>query len=133
MTMKLTRSLLVPTLVLSLVPGVCFAQSLNDWVGLFYIGAGIILTAGLLFYGAGMVVWVVRLNTFPTNRDYAIELLEWAVTILFVLIVLLAVVHYTQVNTRVVLIIIALLLVFFVGRAVVQSGGGGEEGEHGGH
>lgn len=73
-------------------------------------------------------MWSVRLGTFPTNRDEAIHILEWAVAILFVLILVLAAVHFTQMNTRVVLIIVAVVILFFVARLVASArGGGGDE------
>lgn len=117
----------LPLFALLALPEICFAQTLASWVGLFNIMVGIVLVAAFLFYGGGMVMWVVRRNTWPTNRDEAIHVLEWSVTILFVLIVLLAIVHFTQVHTDIVLIIIAIVIVFFVARLIAQSGGKGEE------
>jgi hypothetical protein len=116
---------------LLLAPSVCFAQTLSAWVGLFNIMVGLMLVAAFLFYGAGLIVWAVRLNTFPTNRDFAIELLQWAVTILFVLIILLFIVQFTQDHARDVLIVLGILVVFFVTKLVLSStGSSGEKEEH---
>lgn len=131
--MRTSLRIALITTPLLVVPAVAAAQTLSAWVGLLYIMAGLMLTAAILFYGGGMVLWAVRLNTFPTNRDYAIELLQWAVAVLFVLILMLAIVQFTQNNTRVVLIILAVLLIVFVARAIARSGGSkgaGEESEH---
>lgn len=120
---------LAPLLVLA--PGVAFAQTLSAWAGLFYIMVGLMLVAAFLLYGGGLILWVVRLNTFPTNRDFAIRILEWAVAVLFVLILLLAIVQFTQNNVRTILIILALILVFIIARVVATSGGSSkEEKEH---
>ena len=131
--MRTPLRIALATTPLLVVPGVAAAQTLSAWVGLLFIMAGLMLTAAILFYGGGMVLWAVRLNTFPTNRDYAIELLQWGIAVLFVLILMLAIVQFTQNNTRTVLIIIAVLLVFFIGRAVARSGGSGGGEKEVGH
>lgn len=69
---------------------------LTQAVGLFNIFVGLMLAAALLLYGGGFVLWVTRLGSWPSPRDYAIELTAWAPTILFVLIVLLAITQFLQ-------------------------------------
>jgi hypothetical protein len=118
---------------LLLLPELCSAQTLSSIVGLFNIMVGLMLVAAFLLYGGGLVLWAVRLGTFPTNRDYAIEVMQWSVAVLFVLIILLAIVQFTQNYTRSALIIVAIILVFFVARLVALSRNSHEEEGGGGH
>jgi hypothetical protein len=93
-----TVSLVVRIFPLSatLLPAVASAQTITETVGLFNIFVGLMLTAAILFFVAGLVVWATRLGTYPTYRTEAIHIMEWGVVILFMLIVLLAVVHFFQ-------------------------------------
>jgi hypothetical protein len=71
-------------------------MTLEVVAGVFNIFAGLMLVAAVLLMGTGAVLWIVRLGTYPTYRDEAIELMKWAVTVLFVLIVLLVVARIVQ-------------------------------------
>lgn len=80
-------------------PSVASADILPEFVGLFNIFVGLMLVAAFLSMGAGLIVWGVRLGTYPTYRDEGIQLMRLAVTILFVLIVLLALAQFVQKHT----------------------------------
>lgn len=85
---------------------------------------GLMLTAALLTYGLGFVIWLTRLGTWPTYRTEAIKIMEWSVVILFVLVVLLAIVQFFQYHPReaafvvsaIVAIIIVGIIVFLASR-----------------
>ncbi len=87
---------LFPTLAIVLLPGVASAQILSNVAGLFNIFVGLMLTAAFMCMGTGVVLWIARLGTWPTYRDYAIEWMMWGVAVLFVLVILLAIVQFVQ-------------------------------------
>ncbi|MFA7309465.1 MAG: hypothetical protein WC050_01035 [Candidatus Paceibacterota bacterium] len=82
--------------ILLLLPTVAFADILPRVAGFFNIFVGLMLVAAFLCMGTGMLLWVVRLSTYPTYRDEGILLMMWGVAILFVLLVLLAIVQFIQ-------------------------------------
>jgi len=81
-------------LLLLALPHVVFAQTFGQVVSLFNIFVGLMLVAALLTYGVGFVVWITRLGTWPTYRTEGVKVMEWAVVILFVLVVILAIVQF---------------------------------------
>ena len=91
-----------PTLALAslfalMLPGVAFAQTLSVVTGVFNIIVGLMLVAAFLLYFGALVAWFVRRGAWPSYRDETIHLMKWAVAILFVLAVVLAVVRFVQV------------------------------------
>ncbi len=92
----LTRFSLSAAPIVALTPIVAHAQALSRVVGLFNAFVGLMLTAAILSYCVGFVVWIIRLGTWPTYRTEAIKIMEWSVVILFVLVVLLAIVQFFQ-------------------------------------
>ncbi len=102
-------------------------------IALFNIVVGVMLTFSILLMGGGLMLWYVRLGTYPTYRDEAILMMQWAVTILLVLAVLLWIAQLVQTHmaqaTMVVGAIVAAAVVYFVGTTLMASGGHEEE-EH---
>ncbi len=97
-----------------LVPGIVSAQTLSAVAGVFNIFIGLMLvTAFLLFFG-GLVVWFIRLGTSPTHRDEAISIMEWAVAVLFILVVLLAIAQFIQNHTAVASTVLGFIIVGLV-------------------
>lgn len=74
-------------------PFVAHAQVLTRVVELFNIFVGLLLTASILTFATGFVVWITRLGTWPTYRTEGVKIMEWAVVQLFVLVVLLMIVQ----------------------------------------
>jgi uncharacterized Tic20 family protein len=68
-------------------------------VGIFNVFVGLMLVAAFLLMGSGLMLWYLRLGTYPTYRDSAIEQMKWAVTIMFVLVVLLGIAQFVQRHT----------------------------------
>lgn len=107
-------------------------MDLSTVVALFNIIVGLMLVTAVLFMTGGIMLWYVRLGTFPTYRDTAIDMMQWAVAILFVLAVLLGVAQFVQTHMAASMIgvgvIIAAAVVYFVGTTMLASEG--EEEEH---
>ncbi len=104
--------------------------TLTQFVGLFNIFAGLMLTASLLLMGVACVMWVARLGTSPTHRDDALTLMQWAIAVLFTLIVLLFLVQYIQRHTATAMYVIGFLIIGVVIWGVVFAAkdlGGHEE------
>jgi hypothetical protein len=79
-----------------LLPGIASAQILPTVAGIFNIFVGLMLVVAFLVYAIGMILWFTRLGAWHSYRDEAIEYLKWAVAIMFVLVMLLAIVHFIQ-------------------------------------
>ena len=113
------RRFIVLLSLLAFLPGIAFAQTVTAVAGAFNIFVGLMLVAAFLLFFGGLIVWVIRLGTFPTYRDEAIEYMEWAVAVLFVLVVLLAVIQYVQNNTQTAMFILGVVIVGLVTWAVI--------------
>ena len=85
---------IAPAVSLLALPHVVLAQTFGQVVSLFNIFVGLMLVAALLTYGVGFVIWITRLGTWPTYRTQGVKIMEWAVVILFVLVVILAIVQF---------------------------------------
>lgn len=102
-------------------------------IALFNIVVGMMLVSSMLLMGGGLMLWYVRLGTYPTYRDRAIDMMQWAVAILFVLVVLLGVAQYVQTHMAVAVFALGTLIAAAVAYMVVTTmlaSGGGEEEKH---
>jgi len=77
-------------------PSLASAQVLSQIAGLFNILVGLMLVAAFLLFFGGVAMWASRLGTYPTYREDAIKLMQWGVTVLFVLAVGLAITQFVQ-------------------------------------
>lgn len=108
--------------------------SLTQLVGFLNILAGLMLTVSLLLMGAGIIMWFARLGTVGTYRDEAIEIMHWAVAVLFSLILILLVVQFIQHHTRSAVYLLGFVILGIFGYALLQdSGSGGEKKEGAAH
>lgn len=119
MNMHIVESIRLPVVTVvalfaSLCPMIAQALTLPQAIGFFHIAVGIILTGIVLLFITGFGVYIARFNTWPTHRDTAIRVLEWAVVMLFVLIVVLAIVNAIQHHGNIVLPILAFLILIIV-------------------
>ncbi len=101
-------------------------------VALFNIVVGLMLVASMLLMGGGLMLWYVRLGTYPTYRDDAIDIMQWGVAILFVLVVLLGVAQYVQTHLAETMLAIGVLIAAAVAYVVVSqmTAGGEDDKEH---
>lgn len=107
---------------------------LTQVVGIFNIFVGVMLVVALLLYGGALIMWVTRLGSWPSPRDEAIEMMAWAPTILFVLIVLLGIVQYVQrhpaAGASIVGFLVVLIAAWVIISLALHAGGGKKEEEH---
>ena len=110
-------------------PAAAYAQSIAGVVGLFNIFVGLMLTAAILTYAIGFIIWCTRLGTWPSYRTEAVKVMEWSVVILFVLVVLLAIVQFFQNHTRTAAYIASFIVIAVIIGAIVvlAAGAKGEE------
>lgn len=124
---RTARSPLVALAVLfaSLCPMSAQALTLPQAIGFFHIAVGLILTGIVLLFITGFGVYVARFNTWPTHRDAAIRVLEWATVMLFVLIVVLAIVsaiqHHGDIALPILAFIILIVVAFFAFRVFAAA------------
>ena len=111
---------IISALLVLALPSGAHALTLPQVVGFLHIGVGLILTGVVLLFVTGFSVYVARFNTWPTHRDAAIRVLEWAVVMLFVLVVVLAIVNAVQHHGDIALPILAFLIIVVVGFFIVR-------------
>ena len=95
------------------------SMSLGGLFGLFNVVAGLMLTAGLLMFFGGFVAYLTRLGL--EGRSDGLRYMSWGVTVLFVLIILLAIVHYIQFNPTIVYWIFGFLALCFLTWAILTT------------
>ena len=128
-----TRSfaLLIPAALVACMPAIASAMTFVQVLQLFNIFVGLFLTATILLFCTGVFVYFARLGTWPSHRDQAIKILAWAVVMLFVLVVLLAIVQWFERHTKTALFILAFAIVVVVLGFIIRAAatGGGEKKE----
>jgi len=95
-------------------PGSASALTLVQVVGLFYVAVGLLVSFTLGIFVVGVCIWIARFNTWPSHRESAIRILEWAVSMLFVLILLVALVYFIQRHSAIALSVLAFIAVVAV-------------------
>jgi|SRR3989344_5490887 len=95
--------------------------TLTQAAGLFNIFVGLLLTVSMILMGAGIMMWGVRLGTWPSYRTEAIRLMEWANGILFTLILLLLVSQFVQQHTATAAFILGLAIIGVVAWVAVKA------------
>lgn len=122
---------LLPLLTL-LSPSLALAQvnTTSQIAGLFNIFVGLLLTVAMLTYAVGLIMWFVRLGTWPTYRTEAIKIMEWSVAQLFVLVVLLAIVQFFQRHPQAAMYVLSFIVVVgIIAMAIYIASHSGEEKE----
>ena len=107
------------------------SASLAQAVGFLNILVGFMLVAAILFFVGGFMGWITRLGL--TGRDQGLKFMSWGVSILFVLVVGLALIRFVQFHTQLVLTLLALALVAlaaYVAIQVAKSSGEAEDTKH---
>lgn len=110
-------------------PSVAAAQSAAAVAGVFNIFVGLMLVSAFLLFFGGLVIWFIRLGTYPTFRDDAIEYMQWGVAILFVLIILLAAVQFVQNHTGTAMFVLGVVLVGLIAWAILTVASAPEKTE----
>lgn len=103
--------------------------SLSAVIGLFNIIVGLMLVAAFLMFFGGLAGYLTRLGL--VGREQGLHYMNWGVTILFVLIILIGIVQFFQFHPEVMFAILAFVVIAAVIWVVVKSlQEGGEEAEH---
>jgi len=87
----------------------------------FNLFAGIMLTASIGLFIGGFIIYLVRLGTWPTYRESAVQLMMWGVSILFTLVLVLAVQQFLLDHLMVAVVIGALIIIALVIWALASS------------
>lgn len=124
MSMRFTRFAIYGSLA-ALMPTPVFAMTFIQVLGVFHMFVGVFLVAIVLTFASGVFVYFVRLGTWPTHRDTAIEVLEWAISMLFVLIVILGVVRFFESYPYLALLLFGLAVLFVVLIYLLRAFAGG--------
>ncbi len=95
------------------------AFTLSAAFGLFNIVVGIMLVIAFLSFFAGLTGYLTRLGL--ENRIDGLRAMHWGVTILFVLVILLAIVNFLQFHTTFLLAVVGIIVVVFAAWAIVKS------------
>ena len=98
------------------LPGVALAQTASLFLGFFNICAGLMVVAAFLVFIGGFLRYLVVLGT--DHRKEGLNYMVWGVTILFVLVVLLAIVNMLQGPLA---FVIGIAIALFVCFAIVLS------------
>ncbi|MDO8482126.1 MAG: hypothetical protein Q7S75_03530 [bacterium] len=115
------------------LPLAASALALNQVLGFFNIVVGLLLTASVISFGAGLILYMTRYGTWP--REDAFPFMSFAITILFVISVLLAIIHFVVRHTSTALYVLAVIVFFCLAGIIlflVKSGGKKEEKRPGG-
>ena len=118
------------------VPSFVFAQTLFQVAGILNIFVGLMATAAVLTFAAGLGYYFARLGL--DSRKVGLHIMEWGVALVFVLIVLLALVRFVRLYTETVLAVISFGVLIFVIIALIhfaavgggKAAGGGKKEEH---
>ena len=109
----------------ALLPGTASAMTLVQFFGFLNIFVGLFLTLALILYGAAVIIYVTRFGC--PNRMESLDLIEWALTILFVLIVVLGVVQYFQSHPANMMYIIGAIVFLLIVGLIIYAYSGGEK------
>lgn len=132
MMSKRNVAFLLTGLSVLVVPVAANADVISKAVGLFNIFVGLMLTASILTYATGLIVWSTRLGSWPSYRTEAVKIMEWSVSMLFVLVVLLTIVQLLQNNAekaRYALSVIAIVIVIGIGMVLFAKSESGPPAE----
>ncbi|MDO8562152.1 MAG: hypothetical protein Q7S05_05045 [bacterium] len=86
------------------------ALAVAQVLGFFNIVVGLLLVASVISFGAGIVLYATRYGTWP--REEAFPFMSLGITILFVVSVLLALIHFFVDHTAATLYVLAVIAFF---------------------
>ncbi len=83
-------------------------------LSMFNLVVGLMLVASLLLFLGGFIQYLIRLGTWPTYRTESIRIMEWGVSVLFALIILLAIQQFLVRHLIVAVSIVGMMLVLLI-------------------
>ena len=114
----MSRYLLLAAIVL--LPKTASAFTFVQFLGLFDLFVGLFLTVTLMTFAAGVFVYIARLGTWPSYRDVAIKVLEWALVQMIVLVTLLGIVRYFQRYPKISVTVLAIVMIVVVAVVILR-------------
>lgn len=129
MQTAITREIGIMATATVLLPWSAGAFTLEQALGYFNIVIGLLLTASVLSYTVGMIIWATRYGTWP--REEGFPFMQFGITTLFVLSVLLALIHWLLKNTSTVLYVLAFIVLLLCGILAVHLLKGKKKEERG--
>ena len=109
------------------ITGFTFSQAF----GFFNVVVGLMIVAAFLLFFGGLTGHLTRLGL--ESRIEGLNVMYYGVTVLFVLVVLLGIVHFLQFNPTAIFTIIALLIIALIAWIAINAlseGGGDEKAKH---
>lgn len=111
-------------------PTVAAAQTVSQVFGYLNVFVGIFFTASILMFTAALIVYFIRYGTM--HREEMFPYMQGAITILFVLSVLLALIRFFQKNTATVLYILGFIVLVAIVIFIIRFSGSEKEKKEGG-
>jgi hypothetical protein len=93
----------------------------------FNLLVGLMLVVSLILFIGGFVLYLVRLGTWPTYRDEAVELMMWGVTVLFTIVLLLALQQFLLSHLALAVSIVGMIIIVLVAWLIIRDLSGGSE------
>ena len=116
--MRFSTIVILETLGIFIAPSSALALSLSKAFGYLDIFVGLFLTASIIMFAGALLVYFTRYGT-PRRAD-AFPFMEGAIAIVFVLIVLLALVHYFQKHTNAALYVLGVILFILLAKLLMS-------------
>ena len=107
--------------------------STTQLLAFFNLFVGLMLTISLLLFIGGFIMYLVRLGTWPTYREEAVQIMMWGESILFTLVLILAIQQFLLSHLIVAVTIGAVIVIFFLVWVLMQGSSGGGEKKNGAH
>ena len=109
----------------ALLPSTASAMTLVQFFGFLNVFVGLFLTLALILYGAAVIIYATRFGC--PNRMESLDLIEWGLTILFILIVVLGIVQYFQSHPANMMYIIGVIVFLLIVGLIIYAYSGGEK------
>src|SRR3989344_3421566 len=119
------RSALIFGLGFVVAPSIVDAQTLFQVAGILNIFVGLMATAAILTFAAGLGYYFARLGL--EGRKVGLHIMEWGVALVFVLIVLLALVRFVRLHIETVLAIVSFVVLISIIIALIHFAAAGKE------
>ena len=123
------NSRIITTLIalIFLAPQAAYALSVSKILGYLEIFIGLFLTVSIILFVGALIVYFTRYGT-PRRAD-VFPYMEWAIAIVFVLIVLLGLIKFFREHTKTALYVLSAIFLFLLVILLMKaSKGGGKSG-----
>ncbi|RJQ34689.1 hypothetical protein C4568_02045 [Candidatus Parcubacteria bacterium] len=98
----------------------------------FNLFVGVMLVTSILLFCGGFLMYLTRLGTWPTYREEAVEIMKWGVSVLFTLVIILAIQQFLLSNLTVAVTVLVLIFVALVFWAYMTATAAPPKKEEGG-